>query len=143
MFEFKPELMLPRTEEKRSDSPIQMPEHMTEIFGGTIETHLNALLVMHVETARALERTIKSQQALQDTMDQVVLYLQDPSKSVEDAVRELAAMLDLQKQLKNERTKLELAYNAQEGEYAAITDQMERLAKEHPEVFVLNTAAEA
>lgn len=143
MSELKPELILPRSEEERVDSPIQMPENMTEIFGGTIETHLNALLVKHVETARALERTIKSQQALQETMDRLVLLFQDPSKSAEDAVRELSAMLDLQNQLQEERAKLELAYDAQQGEYTAITERMEKLAKEHPEVFVLGSAAEA
>ena len=143
MTEFKPEMIIPRDTEGKTDSPIHLPENMVEIFGGTIESHLNALLVRHVQTARALERTIKSQQALQNTMDQVVLYLNDPSKSVEDAIRELTAMLDLQKQLRKERTNLELAYNAQEAEYAAINEQMEKLAKEHPETFVLNNPAEA
>ncbi len=135
--------MLPRDEEEREDSPIQMPEHVTVILGGTIEGHLNALLVRHVETAKALERSIKSQQALQKTMDRLVLLFQDPSKSAEDAVRELTRMLDLQNQLQAERAKLELAYNAQQGEYTAITARMEKLAKEHPEVFVLGGAAEA
>jgi|GEM_PF-6785491 len=143
MSNFKPEILMPRSEGEGGDSPIQLPENMTEIFGGTIEHHLNALLVRHVETARALDRTIKSQHALQETMDRIVMFFKDPSKSVEDAVRELMALLDLQKQLQSEREKLELACNAQEGEHAAITTQMEKLAREHPEVFVLGDAAEA
>ncbi|TAL50134.1 hypothetical protein EPN81_03660 [Patescibacteria group bacterium] len=143
MADYKPEILFPRSEEERDDSSIQMPERMTEILGGSIEAHLNALLVMHVQTAKALERTIKSQQALQETMDKLMLYFMDPQKTAEDAVRELTAMLDLQKQLQTERAKLEVAYNAQQGEYVTITEQMQKLAKEHPELFVLGKEAEA
>ncbi|MEK7620568.1 MAG: hypothetical protein AAB413_05020 [Patescibacteria group bacterium] len=137
MSEQKDSIMVPHAEESTQESPIVLPENLVEVFGGTIETSLKALLGQHVETARALARTIKAQHALEETMDRAVILMQDPTKSVQDAVRELTGMLDLQDKLRKERTGLEAAYAKQEIEYAHIRTQMERLAKERPDLFVL------
>ena len=99
MREHKSDIILVGSEHPERESKILLPENMTEIFGGTIEGHLNAILARHVETAKALERTIKAQHALSETMDSIVILLQDPQKSVEEAVKELARLMDLEKKL--------------------------------------------
>ena len=137
MSEQKERMMVPETEEPRDESLIVLPENLVEVFGGTIETSLKALLGQHVETARALARTIKAQHALEETMDRAVILIQDPTKSAQDAVRELTGMLNLQSKLRKERDDLEAAYARQEAEYANIHSEITRLAKERPDLFVL------
>lgn len=128
-----------REQSAQEDLNIVLPEDRVEIFGGTIEASLNALLRRHVETAKALDRTTRAQQALTEVMDRAVILMQDPAKPESEAVRELVSLFDLQAKLRKEREQLELAYAQQEQEYARIKSEMERLAKEHPELFLLAT----
>ncbi len=125
--------------EEEEGSGIVLPDSKVEIFGGTIESSLNALLSRHVATAKALDRANRAQHALKETMDRAVILLQDPAKSETEAIKELSSMLDLQKKLSKEQAELQALYAEQEAEHRKIQDEMSVLAKEHPELFMITS----
>lgn len=117
-------------------SPIILPGEHLEIFGGTLEKHLNGLRAAHIETANRLESAIKAQWAIQEIMDNTVLALQDPALPVEAAIRQMTEMLKLEKKVQAERDAIQRMYDNQMAEYELIKSEMERIAREHPERFI-------